>query len=877
MRFISLKLNNYRGIDTCEVSFESNGITVVQGPNEAGKTSLGESIGLLFEFPDNSRNRKVMAIDPVHRDAGPEIELVAETGPFRFTYFKRFHKKPETRLTVTEPVPESLTGREAHERAEAILRETIDMDLWKALTLEQGEEISQPDLSKQTSLSAALDRAAGGRADDSQSDDLFEKVHKEYLRYFTEGGLEKKELKEGAGLESETQNRIKELEEQISALEMDIERSSSLQTELSELEAREKEQAKLKEGYETALSKISDLKNSLNGALLRLESARRIGTEARQANDERQRLIERVADSNGRREELRSSENILEEAAKSAEKKYSEARDGFEKADSLKREAESLARLRTNDYEYYNNRINLDLLNERKDRIDQARARAAEAERVLATSHVDSRVLDDIQTAERVLIEANARLETGSPHIMLCGLARCELELDGGKLTLEKDEEKELTVSDEKRLTLPEFIDIKISAGSSLEDLSDAAAKAGKILDDLCRKAAVADPASARKAYDERAEAEKTVAGKKQIEKADLRDLSYEELEQKINGLDARVSGYLESRMKTAAMAADLDSAKVERNASAEALEKAARELERTRQTMEVLREVREEKNGALRDAQTEIRLLDERLRNDRESLNDARSVKNDQALQKELEAASKKVVEEEEAAQAARNTLEAENPDQTEALAETARGSLQTTRARLEDVRRELIEVGTRLKTKGEEGLHEQLEEGRRQLESITRENAGLFRRAGAVSLLFKTMRDKRDESRRAYVAPLKQAIEHLGKLVFNSTFQVEIDEDLKIVKRTDQDITVPFESLSGGTREQLALIFRLACCMIMAEDGGAPLILDDALGYSDSERLKTMGAVLAKAAQETQIIVFTCMPSRYSDVGEARVVSLG
>ena len=61
-----------------------------------------------------------------------------------------------------------------------------------------------------------------------------------------------------------------------------------------------------------------------------------------------------------------------------------------------------------------------------------------------------------------------------------------------------------------------------------------------------------------------------------------------------------------------------------------------------------------------------------------------------------------------------------------------------------------------------------------------------------------------------------------------------------------------------------------------IMAEVEGTPLVLDDALGNTDTERLKTMGAVLARCAQEVEIIIFTCMPSRYSDVGAAKVVTL-
>jgi uncharacterized protein YhaN len=125
--------------------------------------------------------------------------------------------------------------------------------------------------------------------------------------------------------------------------------------------------------------------------------------------------------------------------------------------------------------------------------------------------------------------------------------------------------------------------------------------------------------------------------------------------------------------------------------------------------------------------------------------------------------------------------------------------------------------------------------------------------------------------------VAPLKDKIEQLGRLVFDETFQVDISEELLISSRTLRGITVPFDSLSGGTREQLSLIFRAACSMIVAKDGGMPLILDDALGYTDHERLRLMGTVLAKAAKECQIVIFTCVPDRYGNVGEANVVAIG
>ena len=103
-----------------------------------------------------------MAVKPVHADAGAEVELDARCGPYAFTYRKRFHKKPETRLTVTAPAAENHTGREAHERVQAILGETVDMPLWRALRIDQGTALGLPEIGEtfQVSLSSARANSA---------------------------------------------------------------------------------------------------------------------------------------------------------------------------------------------------------------------------------------------------------------------------------------------------------------------------------------------------------------------------------------------------------------------------------------------------------------------------------------------------------------------------------------------------------------------------------------------------------------------------------------------------------------------------------------------------------------------------------------------
>ena len=69
------------------------------------------------------------------------------------------------------------------------------------------------------------------------------------------------------------------------------------------------------------------------------------------------------------------------------------------------------------------------------------------------------------------------------------------------------------------------------------------------------------------------------------------------------------------------------------------------------------------------------------------------------------------------------------------------------------------------------------------------------------------------------------------------------------------------PFKSLSIGTQEQLALLLRLA----IAEALGTFLILDDQLTQSDASRMGTLAEVLLTAAEQVQIIIFTCHPTAY------------
>ena len=572
MKFIRLRVANYRGIAAAEVKFGPAGITLVQGPNEAGKTSLSEAIGLLFDYLDSSKSQNIVAIKPVHRDEGPEIELQAGSGPYVFTYFKRFLKKPETKLTITKPKPENYTGRKAHERAEAILRETLDIDLWKALSIQQGDAIEQPDLKKETLLSAALDKAAGGRPADPREEGLFDKVLEEYLRYYTERGSERKELAESRTTLSDAEADVARIEQAIRDLDQDIDRAAALQRELGQLKKQEDELTKTVTTHAASLEEIVALENALGTARLKLESTQKSEQVARRDKDARQKLIDAVGKAAKVHGSTEDSGAISLLALNQADVKLREAQKAFDESDRNKKAADALATLRRADFDYYNNYLYLEQLRERKERIDQARKNAAEAEEVLARNKVDSRALKSIQDAERGVLTANAQLQTGAPSVLLHGLADCQLSIDDVEIKLDKGEDRTISVADRSRLTIPGVVDVEITAGFSAEGLSRNVEGARRILDDACAKAGVSSPDAARTAFEERREATRHVETRAQVEKDNLRDLSYENLDKRLLGLQQAVPGYLAKRVAEPTICSDLDSANKER-ANAEMLQ----------------------------------------------------------------------------------------------------------------------------------------------------------------------------------------------------------------------------------------------------------------------------------------------------------------
>lgn len=225
----------------------------------------------------------------------------------------------------------------------------------------------------------------------------------------------------------------------------------------------------------------------------------------------------------------------------------------------------------------------------------------------------------------------------------------------------------------------------------------------------------------------------------------------------------------------------------------------------------------------------------------------------------------------------AARARLDDVDIDSLRSRLTNADQKLNRARAALSQNHEQLRNLHVSLDLRGEKGLGAQLDAAYSNRDRCLAQDQSLGERAEAAKLLYEVFEHRRTEARQRYIAPFKQRIEQYGRIVYDTSFEVDVDDALAVSRRTLGGVTLAVSQLSTGAQEQLGIVARLACASIVSPDGsGAPVILDDALGWSDPARLERMGAAISSAGDDCQVIILTCTPGRYAHVGNATVVGM-
>lgn len=868
MRLHRLTLRSFRGVAERTVTFAERGITIVEGPNEAGKSSLAEALDLLLGYQAHSRAQAVRRVQPVGVDVGSEVAAELTCGPYRLTYAKRFHREHRTTLEIHEPERAACAGGEAHDRMQALLAEHVDEALWRALRVHQGVPLEQADLSAQTSLAAALDTAAGARVGGEREAALFERVRDAYERHHTPTGQPTKARRELAEAEDAARAEVAEAQEALQSVEDDVARCAGIERALADLAPQ----------VDAARRRAAQAQERARAADRRRLEVERLAVDARRATDERERAEAAVAHRQELVERRRAAAHAVAEsraaldrhgpAIEAAGKEAAEARGETEALRAAVAHARAQARAREADVEALRDAEALAAVEERLGRAEAAEADAKAAELALAAG-VDDDALAAIEEALADVHRARAVADADAPALRVRRLAPVDLSVDGEPVAADRVElARPVTATTTVRVG--DAAEIRIDPGGDAQARAEQVAVAETRLAERLADAGVADVPGARTAHGRRADAEE------RLERA--RRTLAEALG------DDTLAGLRERRDACAARVAATRTAGADAGAAREAADTARALVEAREQALATaeagLRDA-EARRAALAEATATLRV---RAEADEQALADvsaaleaARADTDDGALEVALRDADEAATAAGGALREARTRLADEDPDGTQAASEEAvalRDRLAKEQRGLED---DLRDVRARLGVRGEEGLHDRLAAAERRLAETERERARVEARAAAARCLHDEMAARREAATRAYAAPLREKVERLGRIVYGDDFGVELGDDLRITRRTLRGVALDVEDLSAGAREQLALLTRVAVAGLVArDDGGVPLIVDDALGSSDPVRLERLGAALRVGARDAQVIILTCVPDRYRTVGDATVVRL-
>jgi len=137
-------------------------------------------------------------------------------------------------------------------------------------------------------------------------------------------------------------------------------------------------------------------------------------------------------------------------------------------------------------------------------------------------------------------------------------------------------------------------------------------------------------------------------------------------------------------------------------------------------------------------------------------------------------------------------------------------------------------------------------------------------------LKTLIAALETARDTARERYFAPVMVELKPLLHLLWPDaelTFDGESLLPTALIRNGRvEDIGI----LSGGTQEQIALFVRLAFARLLARTGRhAPVILDDALVFTDDDRIERVFDMLHGQAADLQIIVLTCRQRAFRALG--------
>ena len=869
MRLKSLSVSSWKRFSTTRtLSFEP-GLNLVVGPNESGKSSLVQALRAAF-----LERYTTGTLDTVRpwgdSSAAPEVSLEFEFEGQNWRLIKRFLQRKRCDLTIGS---RQLEGEEAENHLAEWLgyqysgRGASKPEHWGVpglLWVDQGtgQDLRTPVSHASQTLQASLSHEVSA-VSSTAGDAVLARIADLRDELLTAAGRPRNELKTALEQRDTLQDQCRTLEIQIEQYRQQVDRLTELRSQ-QEQDALEKPEVRLEADLRQAreqleqVQRLSHEQQQIQSRLDSLEREQRLLVKGQQqlalqeqawlqAKAELQTLEAEQQNQQAPQQQIRQD---LERARRTLQewRTLKDQLDAAQQREQLQREFEALQAQHQRQTQQG-----------RDAQAVQESRQKAQAE--LAQVELKATALKPLQLLEQEIQELQIRLRTAATRLdyRLADGVSLELEGEAGQGEGERLQgEGELRLTQVSRLRIPGLGELRITPGG--DDLEPLHAQLQHKQQELARRLHALQIDSVEQGQQRVARTEVLAAQISQLQQ-NLRSLAPE-------GLDA---------LQTELTVRDAQ------------LQKLSAQLAQSPTPNSEL-PPREQAMARLQEAETHLRTLEQGQR-ELELLVNRHEMSVAAAQRRVSEAQAQwlalRAHEPPEQTQGRLATLGVEQAQLQQQLGELQlrmqqakpdllrqdvlrlERSLALLREQQAERREAIIRLEETLRSLGAEGLEERLQQEQARLSQAKARCAQLELRAQALTLLQQRLNEQRETLTRRLQAPLVARMNHYLGLLFDEA-RAQLNEQLMLENVARRDGQADFDALSFGAREQVGLICRLAYADLLREAGRPTLIvLDDALVHSDRTRLQQMKRVLFDAAQRHQILVFSCHPQDWQDLG--------
>ncbi len=855
MQILSLEVFDWCGLDHATLSTFSDRLTVVSGPNEAGKSRLVEALHFaLFESHRGAASHK-RELRSWGSSAAPRVVLRFAVDGQEFTVEKQFLDRPSCTLSTAG---RTWTDRQALEELKRLVdaralndRKSVaaDLGLWPLVWVRQGRSRTNPsaDLNAdvQSTLESTLADQIGAVATGPVGLQVVDRVEKLASDFYTPTGRPTGTLLAATTARDEARERLHKATEAVSLVRTLADEVTRLQAKQESLVERERDartrvaQARAADddaaSARVELEKQELIRQRAEDAVLAAERA----LEEQVALTERLEAIESRLSSltteasalDARAAGLEDDRIALDEERAAAKLLVQQARDLVADARALRQHTQAVALLEAREAQV----TTAATLSERSTAL-----RAA-----VDASPWDAERLQALDQAAQAATAAAAALAQAAVAVRFTAAEATTLSGE----TLSAGQERVFSTVRPLELVLPVGT-VTVTPGAATPAEREAA-------DQEARTALAAILGDCPSVAEARLRGE-------QRRDASIR---LEECTQRLaalvpNGLAAAQASLEAQRddlgaTPTAALPlADAEQSLATANQSVDTLDARSTLLADALRDLRVERAACDTEAATLREEAAALRPRLDRL-DDAETLTTLKG----EAAQRLAAAVT--------LSSALRDAFAEAGGAETKATLRRRERALAALGSRLQQVRTTLATTVAQLEARVGEDLHGEVQAAEAE---VTRTEAALCRieaRAESLRLLLHTLQGARDALQERLVGPVRQRIEPQIRRIFPNS-RLAFDEAGRVIGLETGAVTEPFEKLSGGAQEQLGILVRMGLASIVAGDRRIPIVLDDALVNTDRRRLEAMLAAFDEAAEsQLQVIVFTCHEADFDQLG--------